>query len=184
MHFSHKNIIRFDSRPFFTLDEMKRALIDNWNSRVEKSDEVYVLGDMFWNNSEAPEILDELNGKKFLLKGNHDHFNSNIEKRFEWIKKMETVTDNGQKIVLCHFPIAHWQNQDYGTIHFYAHIHQGRDTRPYEMYQKMCLEMGIPFPAYNVGCMMPYMDYTPRTKDEIISGFNSWNCLRAKYGDN
>ena len=27
---------------------------------------------------------------------------------------------------------------------------------------------------YNVGCMLPYMDYTPRTLDEIIAGYNQW----------
>lgn len=32
-----------------------------------------------------------------------------------------------------------------------------------ELYGKEC-EM------YNVGAMMPYMDYTPRTLDEIIGG--------------
>jgi hypothetical protein len=29
------------------------------------------------------------------------------------------------------------------------------------------------FEAYNVGCMIPYMDYTPRTLEEIITLANS-----------
>ena len=28
--------------------------------------------------------------------------------------------------------------------------------------------MGCPCQAYNVGAMLPYMDYTPRTWEEII----------------
>ena len=32
----------------------------------------------------------------------------------------------------------------------------------------------IPCWMYNVGCMLPYMDYTPRTLDEIIAGYNQW----------
>ena len=32
-----------------------------------------------------------------------------------------------------------------------------------DLYEKQCQ-------MYNVGCMMPYMGYTPRTLDEIIAG--------------
>ncbi|MDO5150689.1 MAG: hypothetical protein Q4D76_15070 [Oscillospiraceae bacterium] len=28
----------------------------------------------------------------------------------------------------------------------------------------------IPYESYNVGCMLPYMDYTPRTLEEIRAG--------------
>lgn len=36
---------------------------------------------------------------------------------------------------------------------------------------KYKLSYGTPSGNFiNVGCMMPYMDYTPRTLDEIISG--------------
>jgi hypothetical protein len=31
----------------------------------------------------------------------------------------------------------------------------------------------IPMRMYNVGCMMEYMDYTPRTLDEIINGYKN-----------
>ena len=154
-HFSHKNILAFDNRPFFTLKEMEETLISNWNSRVTKNDEVYILGDMFWYNDEAPKILSELKGRKYLILGNHDR---------------EVIKDEGQKVVLCHFPIAHWDGQMHTpqTIHLYGHIHQGRDTRPFEEYGKMWEQkIGMKFKAANVGCMIPYMDYTPRTLEEI-----------------
>ena len=48
LHFGHKNILAFDNRPFFTLSEMEETLINNWNNRATKNDEVYILGDMFW----------------------------------------------------------------------------------------------------------------------------------------
>lgn len=40
-HFYHKNIIKLCSRPFETLEDMRRALIDNWNTRVDKKDTVW-----------------------------------------------------------------------------------------------------------------------------------------------
>lgn len=41
------------------------------------------------------------------------------------------------------------------------------------LYEKQC-EM------YNVGAMMPYMDYTPRTLDEIIEGYHFYKELAAR----
>ena len=63
LHFGHKNILAFDNRPFFTLAEMEKVLIWNWNAAVGRNDEVYILGDMFWHNEDAPRILSALNGR-------------------------------------------------------------------------------------------------------------------------
>lgn len=150
---------------------MKETIIANWNGRVTKNDEVYILGDMFWYNEEAPEILSQLKGKKYLIRGNHDRINAEMEKYFEWSDKyIHNLKDGNNRLVLCHFPIAHWDGQFYAhpIIHLYGHIHQGRDTRPFEQYASMWeKEWGIPFMAANVGCMLPYMNYTPRTLEEI-----------------
>ena len=54
------------------------------------------------------------------------------------------------------------------TIHLYGHIHQTRDTKTFEKYGKMWeKEIGITFKAANVGCVIDYMDYKPRTLEEI-----------------
>ena len=45
MHFGHKNVIRFDNRPFADTDLMDEVLIHNWDERVTADDTVYVLGD-------------------------------------------------------------------------------------------------------------------------------------------
>ena len=44
MHFGHKNVLRFDNRPFADTDLMDEVLIHNWNERVTGEDIVYVLG--------------------------------------------------------------------------------------------------------------------------------------------
>lgn len=172
LHFGHKKCLAFDNRPFFTLTEMEQTLIANWNDRVEKNDEVYILGDMFWYNDEAPRILSELKGCKYLILGNHDRVNAEMAKYFVWCdKRIEVVKDEDQKVVLCHFPIAHWDGQTHTppTIHLYGHVHQvERETRSFEKYGKIWeKESGMPFLAANVGCMIDYMGYTPRTLEEI-----------------
>ena len=62
-------------------------------------------------------------------------------------------------------------------LHF-GYIHDGRDTRPFEQYGRMWERVvGKPFMAMNVGYMKDYMDYTPRTLDEIMS---AWQDKRIK----
>ena len=176
LHIGHKNILAFDSRPFFTLVEMHDCLIANWNSRVTKNDEVYILGDMFWRNEEAPKILSQLKGRKYLVLGNHDRVNAEMAKHFVWCdRRLEYIKDEGQKVVLCHYPIAHWDGQDHTpqTIHLYGHIHQGRDSRPFEKYVKLWEKtMDMTFKAANVGCMMPYINYCPQSFHDLLSYIN------------
>lgn len=71
-HFSHKNTLRYDGRPFFTVKSHDESLIKRWNSVVSKDDFVYHLGDvtMRWQN--LKRIIPRLNGTIILIVGNHD----------------------------------------------------------------------------------------------------------------
>lgn len=81
-HYGHANIIAYDNRPFKSVDEMNSELVKRWNEKVSKGDIVYVLGDMFWcKSSEAVPVLRQLNGQKFLVKGNHDRCNDGVFRR-------------------------------------------------------------------------------------------------------
>ncbi len=72
-HFNHANIIKFCNRPFKNVDEMNEALITNWNKVVSADDYVFHLGDFCLGGSaEWTKALDCLNGKIFLILGNHD----------------------------------------------------------------------------------------------------------------
>ena len=48
LHIGHPGVIEFDNRPFADLNEMQKTIIDNWNSRVQKNDTVYIVGDFIW----------------------------------------------------------------------------------------------------------------------------------------
>ena len=170
LHIGHANVICFDNRPFFTLDEMHETIIQNWNDTVNKNDDVYILGDFAWKNDIGFEVLKQLKGNKHLIKGNHDRINSGLEKQFVSVRYYDVVRDGKNQVVLCHYPIAHWINADYGYIHLYGHIHMGRDSRPFEEYAEYMRQRHLPYECYNVGCMLPYMNYTPRTLEEIIKG--------------
>ena len=90
-HFFHRSLNeKMDQRGFDDIDQMNEYMIDQWNSKVRKNDEVVVLGDFSWGNAkETTEILDELKGKIYLIRGNHDRFldDKNFDtSRFVWIK--------------------------------------------------------------------------------------------------
>lgn len=171
LHFGHKNIIKFDERPFQSAEEMDAKIIENWNNVVKNGDNVYVVGDMFWCKMDnAIEILNSLNGNKFLVKGNHDRcHDGRFLKKFIKVSEYMEVDDDGRKVVLCHYPIPYFKNHYYGWYHLYGHVHA---TKEYNLVlkaqQNLIDEMGFPCNMYNVGCMMQYMNYTPRTLNEII----------------
>lgn len=174
-HYGHNNILAFDNRPFKSVDEMNESLIARWNSVVKPGDLVYVLGDMFWCGPLAAlPVLDALNGEKFLVKGNHDRCgDQEFQKRFTGIDEYVEVKDNGRDVVLCHYPIPCFKNHFYGWYHLYGHVHNSFEANMTE-HDKFLMEelYGKSCAMFNVGAMMPYMDYTPRTLDEILSGAN------------
>ena len=81
LHFGHENVIRFDGRPFSTVEEMDNELIRRWNEKVAPGDLVYVLGDFIWKsrNDDAAELIRSLQGQIILIKGNHDRFLHNAK---------------------------------------------------------------------------------------------------------
>ena len=72
-HFGHLNVLRFDKRPFKNIDENDSELIRRWNERVTDEDDVYILGDFSWcGPTRTTHILQQLKGRKHLIRGNHD----------------------------------------------------------------------------------------------------------------
>ena len=169
LHFGHKNVLRFDNRPFADADLMDKVLINNWNERVTEDDTVYVLGDAFWKNEEGSvSIMHRLNGHKHLIQGNHDRVHGRLRFHWESITEYAEINDNGRYVILSHYPIMFYRNQHYGSIMLYGHVHNTREWKFVEKWKQEQWDMGLPCRIINVGCMMPYMNYTPRTLDEIL----------------
>ena len=174
LHFGHKNCLAFDNRPFKDIEEHDRILIKNWNDVVGIDDDVWVLGDFSWHNAtKTIEIFKQLNGNKHLCIGNHDKKllkNKDIRDLFvEIVDYKEIQTDNNHGIVLSHYPIPCFNNHYYGWYHLYGHVHSSFE---WNMMERIKFEMATlynkPCYMYNVGCMIPYMEYRPKTLEEII----------------
>ena len=172
LHFGHKNILRFDNRPFTTIEEMDSELIKRWNNKVNKNDTVYILGDLSWYNADKTlEILNQLNGRLRLVKGNHDNFlhNSDCKKRFESIKDYEEITLGDIKLVLSHYPIHMYNYQFRGGIMLYGHVHTTKSYYKTIEFMNELNKEDIKCEMYNVGCML--WNYEPVSLDEIKGGY-------------
>lgn len=133
-HFGHQYMLEF--RPFRHVDEMDEALIARWNERIKGKDLVYHLGDFsFRNNRETANILRRLNGRIFLIKGNHDRLSAANRGSFEDVRDYYEVKAIGNTklkpgIVLCHYPFVTWKKAHYGASHCHGHSHSNlRTTR-------------------------------------------------------
>lgn len=123
-HFGHKFMV--ERRGFADADAMDETLIRQWNAVIPENALVYHLGDVsFRNNGRTFEILSQLNGHKFLVKGNHDRLNSAAAGRFIWVKDYyECKTDDtDQRIVMCHYPMRTWNRAHYGAWNLHGHSH-------------------------------------------------------------
>jgi len=172
-HYDHTNILAYDNRPFKSVEAMNAALIERWNKAVSPSDTVYILGDMFWGNeTNAIPVLDRLNGQKILIKGNHDKCkNPNFTRRFVQIADYLEIVDEDKHVVLCHYPIPCFKNHFRGWYHLYGHVHISFEYNMMEHDKFLMQELyGHKCRMFNVGAMMPWMDYTPRTLVEIECG--------------
>jgi len=169
MHFCHENVIGFDDRPFVSVEKMNETLVENWNSRVSEEDTVYILGDGFWKNEEnSVKLIQRLNGHKHLIRGNHDRVNGRLKDYYESIESYGEVNDEGRLVILSHYPMLFYKNQRYGAVMLYGHVHNSVEWRLVEKFKENIWDMRIPCRLINVGCMMKYMDYTPRTLDELL----------------
>ena len=126
-HFNHKNIIKYQNRPFKNVSHMNEVMIKNWNEKVSKSDRIFILGylSMDTNGENTQDILNQLNGAKFLIKGNHDSWANKtaLQKNFSWIRNYHTLRENNQVVILLHYPILQWDRRHKGSIHLYGHVH-------------------------------------------------------------
>src|SRR3972149_612675 len=68
-HFLHSAMTKLGGRP----DDFDEIIIKNWNKIVKPKDKVLHLGDLVFSNKErAIALVRKLNGKIYLVRGNHD----------------------------------------------------------------------------------------------------------------
>lgn len=121
-HFYHENIISYENRPFSSVHDMNSTLIKNWNLKVGKNDRIIVVGDFcFHANKYAQEILEQLNGYKVLIMGNHDTISPKtfLSAGFDEVSRYPILFD--KFFLISHEPLYINSNMPYANI--FAHVH-------------------------------------------------------------
>ena len=169
-HLFHKNVLKFDNRPFKSVEDMHLEIIKRWNNKVTKDDIIYILGDVsFGSAKDTIDIIKQLNYKELhLIIGNHD-FKILKDKSFrdlftEICEYKELKISDNQSIVLCHYPIPCFKNHYYGWLHLYGHTHNTWEE-DIMIETKNIINKHAPCFMWNVGIMK--WDYEPVSLDEI-----------------
>lgn len=121
-HFGHTNIIKYCGRPYRSKEEMEKELIKNWNSVVKANDLIYCLGDFaLCGVDKKRDILSKLNGRKYLIMGNHDSGSAERyrELGFNEVSNYPIIVDDFY--ILSHEPVFLNEHMPYVNIH--GHLH-------------------------------------------------------------
>lgn len=125
-HFGHQLMIRDGNRPWDTVEEMNEALIANWNAVVKPNDLIYHLGDIVMNRRYLAPCLSRLNGRKKLVKGNHDYWRlDELTPFFDDILGCAVFQD----CIMTHVPVHPDQLARF-KVNVHGHTHKNRVQQP------------------------------------------------------
>lgn len=152
-HFGHRNMaIR---RGFNDEFEMNDHIIKEWNSVVNKRDVTYILGDITMEKSFDYYLLDQLNGIKKVILGNHDK-PQHVEELLLYVNSVQSMKYVKNKefgnIILTHAPIHPCELEYRFNVNIHGHVHT--NTLKDKRYINICAEV---------------IDYKPKTLKELFT---------------
>ncbi len=124
-HFGDMRVLRFDHRPFSTLDDHDAEIIRRWNARVGPGDTVWHLGDFALGPTpeRTAEILDALAGEKHLIVGNNDDAATLALTGWASIAHYAECVVEDRLLVLCHYAFRTWNGMGRGAVNLHGHSH-------------------------------------------------------------
>lgn len=151
-HFGHSQIIDYEKRPFESVEEMDKELINRWNAVVEDEDTVFMIGDFsFYDKMKTTKICKSLRGKKILIIGNHDdnpaeyYIDCGFHKVYEYPIILEDFW------MISHEPLYLNKNMPYANI--YGHVHGN--------------EMYVDYSKHSFCACVERINYAPISWEEI-----------------
>ena len=152
LHFGHRNMAI--KRGFKDEEEMNKHIVKQWNSVVNKKDVTYILGDITMEKATQYYWLNELNGIKKVILGNHDE-PQHVPYLLQYVNNVCALKYLKHKefgnIILSHAPI-HPQELEYRfNINIHGHVHE--NTLPDKRYINVSAEV---------------IDYKPKLLSELL----------------
>lgn len=132
-HFNHRNIAgpaiskwKSGYRNFSSIDEMNETILENLNSKVCPTDELYFLGDFaFGDKAQIPLLRSKIRCDNiFFIWGNHDEaIKRNYRNLFSWCRDYYELHYKGILFCLFHYAIGSWNEMHHGSINCFGHSH-------------------------------------------------------------
>lgn len=165
-HFYHEGVCRFTRhdgtklRPWDNADEMSEWMIKEYNWLVSPEDRVYILGDVAMNRRALDRSLPRLNGRKVLVKGNHD-----IDKLSYYSQYFDDIRAYVVKkgFIMSHIPI-HPGSMGRWAINIHGHLHYNQVGN--DLYDDP-KNAGEPDPRY-VCVSVEHTEYKPILLDKVL----------------
>ena len=188
-HIGHEKCLTFDKRPFLSIGEMHKNLIRRYNSTVPEYGVCYFLGDIGNKVDEIKPVIDQLNGIKVLILGNHDKgMTSMYNAGFDVVLNSASLYIGDNKITLSHCPLfgifredtssmknpnENWHGEfknhkftlkNENQFHLHGHIHSRKDKPQSKKILDRQFDVGV------VG-----NNYTPVSLSQIESWIARYN---------
>lgn len=146
-HFGHSNICvgtsawsdKSGCRPFNTVEEHDKVILDNINSAVKEDDILYLLGDFTVGTKSGSLKLDKADAYVYYrnqirckniiyIRGNHSLSRDKLQiiNVFSYVNDYYELKYKGRLIVMFHYPIHSWNSMSNGSYHLFGHEHSGR----------------------------------------------------------
>ena len=148
-------------RPFTSTEEMNETMIERHNAKVKQQDTVYFLGDVVINKKYL-ELVKRMNGRKILIRGNHDIFKDEDyrEVGFEQLHGVRVFVD---KFILSHIPLHPDCVSERFRVNVHGHLHANQVMSWQVIDEDIVYK---PDPRYLCVCV-EQTDYTPLHFDEV-----------------
>lgn len=175
IHLNHKNLCSATSewgdkskcRQFSSIEEMNKTILDGINNKVKENDCLILLGDVLFGEKDYINLLLQIKCNNIIFCfGNHDHINkfyNHVYNSFQIGKKIKSASSltkiliDKEEVVLCHYPIIHWENQDRGSMMLHGHLHGYESKWVKEFHQEFkTMDVGIDVAYKELGEYIPF----------------------------
>ena len=134
LHLGDTNILHDMDRPFDSVEEMNRKVIDAVNECVAADDRLYILGDFTYRLplAEAVRLRERIECQNVtLIRGNHDGDweDPDVPQIWEDVRDYLEIAPGyakGHRLVLSHYPMLSWNGKARGAVMLHGHPQQGR----------------------------------------------------------
>lgn len=151
-------------RPFASAEEMNEVMVARNNERVGKNDRIYYVGDVVINRRFL-SILNRLNGRKVLIKGNHDIFKlDDYAAYFDDIRGYHVL--NG--IIFSHIPVHPECLARFGC-NVHGHLHANRVKKPMKVDNNGEFEYNDEVDPRYFNVSVECLDFAPITLEDLFT---------------